>query len=55
MMSIGLHCRLAGKPGRAAALDKFMQYVASHSDVWVASREEIANHWRKIHPFKGKD
>ena len=52
MMSVGLHCRLAGKPGRASAVDKFMAYVASHPDVWVATREEIAIHWRKVHPFK---
>ncbi|KAJ3305902.1 hypothetical protein HDV03_000744 [Kappamyces sp. JEL0829] len=51
MMSVGLHCRLAGKPGRAAALQKFMDHVASHPDVWVATREEIAVHWRAVHPF----
>lgn len=51
-MSIGLHCRLAGKPGRAAALKQFMEYVSKFKDVWVATREEIAIHWRKTHPFK---
>ena len=50
MMSIGLHCRLAGRPGRAAALAKFMDYVLSHQRVWVARREEIAHHWIKVHP-----
>lgn len=52
MMSVGLHCRLVGKPGRAAALKSFLQYVSTHSDVWVATREEIALHWRKEFPFK---
>jgi peptidoglycan/xylan/chitin deacetylase (PgdA/CDA1 family) len=51
MMSIGLHCRLVGKPGRAAGLKKFLEYVSQHPDVWVATREEIAIHWRKNFPF----
>ena len=50
MMSIGLHCRLAGRPGRAAAVAKFIGYVAKHEDAWVATRLDIANHWRKAHP-----
>ncbi len=50
MMSIGLHCRLAGRPGRAAALGKFLDYVAAHEDVWVAMRLDIAKHWRANHP-----
>jgi putative urate catabolism protein len=50
MMSIGLHCRLAGRPGRAAALGKFLDYVAAHDDVWVATRLDIAKHWRATHP-----
>jgi putative urate catabolism protein len=53
MMSIGLHCRLAGRPGRAAALAKFLDYVAGHGDAWIATRLEIANHWREQHPAKG--
>ncbi|KAJ3325671.1 hypothetical protein HDV06_003441 [Boothiomyces sp. JEL0866] len=52
MMSIGLHCRLVGKPGRAAALVKFLEYISGFPDVWVATREEIANHWRSVHPFE---
>ena len=53
MMSIGLHCRLAGKPGRAAALQKFMEYVKGFGDdVWIASRSEIAQHWKKVHPYQ---
>jgi len=50
MMSIGLHCRLAGRPGRAAALGRFLDYVAVHDDVWVATRLDIAKHWRASHP-----
>jgi putative urate catabolism protein len=50
MMSIGLHCRLAGRPGRAAALARFLDYVQNHEKVWVATRLEIARHWRKVHP-----
>jgi allantoinase len=53
-MSVGLHCRLAGKPGRAAALQKFMEYIASHQDIWVCTREEVALHWRKTFPFESK-
>ncbi|MTI16716.1 allantoinase PuuE [Rhodobacteraceae bacterium RKSG542] len=45
MLSIGLHCRLAGRPGRAAALKKFLDYVMTHSDVWVTRRVDIAKHW----------
>jgi len=50
MMSVGLHCRLAGRPGRAAALAKFLDYVAAHDDVWIATRLDIARHWRAKHP-----
>lgn len=50
MMSIGLHCRLAGRPGRAAALQRFLDYVMAHDDAWVATRLEIAEHWRRQHP-----
>ena len=45
MMSIGLHCRVAGRPGRAAALMRFMDYVAGHERVWVPTRLQIAEHW----------
>ena len=50
MLNIGLHCRLVGRPGRAAALQRFVDYVKSHADVWVASRADIAAHWRRTHP-----
>ncbi|MEE9388298.1 MAG: allantoinase PuuE [Paracoccaceae bacterium] len=50
MMTIGLHCRLVGRPGRAQALRRFVEYVLSHSDVWCATRLDIARHWVKHHP-----
>ena len=50
MMSIGLHCRLAGRPGRAAAVEKFLDYVQQHDDVWLATRLDIAQHWRSQYP-----
>ncbi len=49
MMSIGLHCRLAGKPGRAAGLAKFLDYIDEHDGVWVATRLDIAKHWHEEH------
>jgi putative urate catabolism protein len=50
MMSVGLHCRIAGKPGRSAALARFLDYVQSHDRVWVARRIDIARHWLERHP-----
>lgn len=50
MMSIGLHCRVIGKPSRFMALKKFLDYVAQHEGVWVATREQIARHWIAHHP-----
>lgn len=52
MMSIGLHCRLVGRPGRAAALQRFIDYVRSHDGVWLPRRIDIADHWREHHPYK---
>jgi len=49
MMSVGLHCRLAGRPGRAAALARFLDYIAARERVWVATRLEIARHWHREH------
>jgi putative urate catabolism protein len=49
MMSIGLHCRLVGRPGRALALARFLDYVGSHERVWIARRIDIARHWHKEH------
>jgi putative urate catabolism protein len=50
MMSVGLHCRLAGRPGRAASLQRFIDYVQGHDRVWIARRIDIAEHWRSRHP-----
>ncbi|MEL6928740.1 MAG: allantoinase PuuE [Cyanobacteria bacterium J06600_6] len=50
MMSVGLHARLAGKPGRIAALARFIDYVQSHDQVWICRRLDIANHWIEHHP-----
>jgi len=50
MMSIGLHCRLAGKPARALGLLKFLEYIRKHEGVWVATRLDIARHWQSVHP-----
>ncbi|MDT1063752.1 allantoinase PuuE [Paracoccus sp. CPCC 101403] len=52
MMSIGLHCRLAGRPGRAIAVQKFLEHAMKHEGVWFASRLDIARHWAKEHPFQ---
>lgn len=53
MMSVGMHCRLVGRPGRLAGLRRFLEYVRGHDGVWVATREEIADHWKKTYPYKG--
>jgi chitin deacetylase len=53
MMSVGLHCRLAGRPGRAAALGRFLDYVQDHANVWVATRLDVARHWIRTHPPNG--
>ncbi len=50
MMSVGLHCRISGRPGRFAALEQFLRYVRSHDDVWVCRRIDIARHWHSEHP-----
>src|SRR4051812_14407841 len=47
MMSVGLHCRLAGRPGRAQALARFLDYVLAQKDVWIARRIDIARHWHE--------
>ena len=49
MMNVGLHCRVVGKPGRAASLARFLEYVSTKPDVWVARRMDIANHWHQHH------
>jgi putative urate catabolism protein len=52
MLSIGLHCRLVGRPARIAALARFVDYVQRHEDVWVARRIDIARHWIATHPYR---
>jgi len=50
MLSIGLHCRIAGRPARAAALARFLDYVQHHDQVWITRRIDIAAHWQRVHP-----
>ena len=52
MLSIGLHCRLAGRPGRIASLSRFIDYLQGHDRVWICRREDIARHWIAQHPAK---
>ncbi|WP_336760138.1 allantoinase PuuE [Asaia sp. VD9] len=51
MMSVGLHCRLAGRPARALALKRFLAHIQAHENVWVATRLDIARHWLEEHPL----
>ena len=53
MMSVGLHCRLVGRPGRSGALERFLDHVQRHADVWICRRIDIARHWIKHHPSGG--
>ncbi|MGH6910612.1 MAG: allantoinase PuuE [Phenylobacterium sp.] len=50
MLSVGLHCRIVGRPGKMAGLERFIRYAQSHQDVWFCRRIEIARHWRERHP-----
>ena len=50
MMSVGLHCRLAGRPGRIAALERFLDHAQRHDKVWICRRVDIARHWWMLHP-----
>ena len=52
MMSIGMHCRLLGRPGRITALQRFLDYIQQHPGVWIATRLDIAKHWTQTHPVK---
>jgi putative urate catabolism protein len=54
MLSVGLHCRLVGRPARAAALARFLDYVQGHEGVWITRRIDIAEHWHKHHPYMAK-
>ena len=50
MMSVGLHGRIAGRPGRAAAVARFVDHVLASGDAWIARRSDIARHWLEVHP-----
>jgi peptidoglycan/xylan/chitin deacetylase (PgdA/CDA1 family) len=50
MMSIGLHCRLVGRPGRIKALERFIDHALAHQQVWFCRRIDIARHWRERFP-----
>lgn len=52
MMSIGMHCRILGRPARFRALQRFLDHVAAHDRVWITRRIDIARHWRATHPFE---
>ncbi|MEM5517683.1 allantoinase PuuE [Henriciella sp. AS95] len=52
MMSIGLHGRIAGRPGRTLAISRFLDHILNTDDVWIARRIDIANHWLKEHPYE---
>lgn len=52
MMTIGLHCRISGKPGRFSAIKNFVEYIASKPDVWVSTRKDIALHYRSVFPYQ---
>ncbi|MDM4766206.1 allantoinase PuuE [Pelomonas sp. SE-A7] len=51
MMSIGMHCRLLGRPGRMKSLQRFLDHVQKHERVWICRRIDIARHWKQVHPF----
>lgn len=52
MLSIGMHCRLLGRPGRIVALQRFLDHIEKHEHVWVCRRVDIARHWRATHPYQ---
>jgi allantoinase len=52
MLSIGMHCRLLGRPGRIVALQKFLDHIQQREHVWICRRIDIARHWQQVHPFK---
>jgi putative urate catabolism protein len=53
MLSIGMHCRLLGRPGRIVALQRFLDHVQKHDRVWICRRADIARHWKATHPYTG--
>ncbi len=52
MLSVGLHCRIVGRPGRIEALERFLDYILQHQRVWICRRVDIARHWIDTHPYK---
>ena len=54
MMSVGLHMRLIGHPARAVGLERLLDYIGRHDDVWITRRVDIARHWQATHPYPGK-
>jgi peptidoglycan/xylan/chitin deacetylase (PgdA/CDA1 family) len=52
MMSVGLHCRISGRPGRATAIDRFIRHIREHDQVWIARRDEIARFWLEHMPAR---
>ena len=54
MMSVGMHCRLLGRPGRMRALQRFLDHVEAHDRVWITRRIDIARHWKATHPFNAQ-
>ena len=54
MLSIGMHCRLLGRPGRMRALQRFLDHIERHDRVWVCRRIDIARHWKQVHPYEAK-
>jgi peptidoglycan/xylan/chitin deacetylase (PgdA/CDA1 family) len=55
MLSVGMHCRLLGRPGRFLALQRFLDHLQRHDRVWICRRIDIARHWRQRHPYSPKD
>ncbi len=54
MMSVGMHCRILGRPGRFVALQRFLDHVARHDRVWICRRIDIARHWKQKHPYQAR-
>jgi peptidoglycan/xylan/chitin deacetylase (PgdA/CDA1 family) len=54
MMSVGMHCRLLGRPGRFRALQRFLDHIEKHDRVWVCRRVDVARHWIEHHPSNPK-
>lgn len=54
MLSVGLHCRIVGRPARLASLERFLDHVQGHDKVWITRRIDIANHWRRTYPVVGQ-